>query len=473
MPFQMKHFSFTVLFFMIVTSLSAQGVRIGETSGPPDESAILETESTSKGFLPPRMSTAERNLIQNPAAGLVIFNTDKSCMEYHRGGDNWYSMCPILPELTTLPATHIHGRSATCSGAVTDEGNTSVTVRGFCWSVSPGPTLADQSISTGSGAGSFSSIIGELEYSTAYYVRAFATNSIGTAYGNEVTFTTGEGTLVAYAATGTDSWSAPEGVKYADLLIVGAGGGGGGGNGGGGGAGGLIFRPAYDVSSLSSHVVIVGAGGMGTTTNEDPGANGGSSEFGSLVALGGGGGGRWTQGGISGGSGGGGSGRTGGPGGSGTQPFQPGNSGTYGHGKNGGSASPTGTTGQAAGGGGGGAATAGANGVLTLNGNGGNGGTGLYQVTIGPTTYRFSELFGTIYGEVIGGEAWFAGGGAGGGVSTPGTGGNGGGGNGSSGISFPTGENGQSNTGGGGGGGLWGSDGSGGTGGSGIVLIRY
>jgi len=471
--FRMKLFSFALVLFLIVESVGAQGVRIGETAGPPDESAIFETESTSKGFLPPRMSTAERNLIQNPAAGLIVFNTDKSCMEYHRGGGNWYSMCPILPEITTQPVTVIHGRSATCSGAVTDEGNTSVTARGFCWSVNPGPTIADHSAPAGSGAGVFSAVIGELDYSTTYYVRAYASNSIGTAYGNEVMFTTGEGTLVAYAEIGTDSWNVPEGVRYVDVLIVGAGGGGGGGNGGGGGAGGLIFRPAYDVSAASSYVVKVGEGGVGTTNSEDPGSNGASSEFGNLVALGGGGGGRWTQGGVNGGSGGGGSGRTGGAGGTGTQSFQPGNSGTFGHGKNGGAAQPAGSTGQASGGGGGGAGTVGANGVLTLNGYGGNGGAGLYQVTIGSTTYRFADLFGTTYGEIIDGEAWFAGGGAGGGVSSPGTGGNGGGGNGSTGTSFPTGEAGQANTGGGGGGGVWGSSGSGGTGGSGIVLIRY
>ncbi len=90
----------------------------------------------------------------------------------------------------TYPAHTITATSAVGGGNIPDDGGSAVTARGVCWSTSPNPTLSDNNTQDGSGTGSFSSSITDLDPNTLYYVRAYATNSAGTAYGNEVSFTT-------------------------------------------------------------------------------------------------------------------------------------------------------------------------------------------------------------------------------------------------------------------------------------------
>lgn len=94
------------------------------------------------------------------------------------------------PVVTTAEVTEIKLFSATCGGKVTFDGNVSVTARGICWSTSPNPTIEDNKTSNGSGVGSYTSNMTNLEHNTTYYVRAYATNEVGTAYGEEVAFTT-------------------------------------------------------------------------------------------------------------------------------------------------------------------------------------------------------------------------------------------------------------------------------------------
>ncbi len=95
-----------------------------------------------------------------------------------------------LPILTTNAVTNITTTSAGCGGNVTSDGGSAVTIKGICWSTSPNPVYTLNSTSVGSGTGSFSTLFSPLARGTKYYVRAYATNSVGTAYGNEVTFTT-------------------------------------------------------------------------------------------------------------------------------------------------------------------------------------------------------------------------------------------------------------------------------------------
>ncbi len=97
---------------------------------------------------------------------------------------------PTLPILTTLNAVGITSSSAFCGGDITSEGNVPVTARGICWSTQPDPVIADNNINIGSGPGTFSASITGLAASTTYHVRAWATNSVGTAYGNDIAFTT-------------------------------------------------------------------------------------------------------------------------------------------------------------------------------------------------------------------------------------------------------------------------------------------
>ena len=100
-----------------------------------------------------------------------------------------------LPVVTTFSATPTN-TTAVLSGEVTYDGGMPVTARGLCWSLSHNPTLSANHSNEGSGLGSFSSSVHGLSVNTTYYVRAYATSSEGTAYGNEISFTTLSDSLV-------------------------------------------------------------------------------------------------------------------------------------------------------------------------------------------------------------------------------------------------------------------------------------
>ena len=95
--------------------------------------------------------------------------------------------------ITLSTASNITATSATCSANITNDGGSAVTERGFCWSTSQYPTIAGSHTVVGSGTGSFSSAISSLSHSTTYYVRAYATNSVGTSYSNQISFSTNNG----------------------------------------------------------------------------------------------------------------------------------------------------------------------------------------------------------------------------------------------------------------------------------------
>lgn len=96
----------------------------------------------------------------------------------------------LLPTVFTSTASNITSTSAMVGGNVTSDGGASVIARGVCWSTSQNPTVNDSHTTDGGGMGSFTSNITGLAANTIYYVRAYATNSAGTAYGEEVIFTT-------------------------------------------------------------------------------------------------------------------------------------------------------------------------------------------------------------------------------------------------------------------------------------------
>jgi lysophospholipase L1-like esterase len=95
-----------------------------------------------------------------------------------------------LPTLITAPITNIAGTTATSGGTITDEGSSTILIRGVCWSTGTSPSIADNKTSDGAGVGDFSSNIIGLNGITVYYVRAYATNGNGTGYGTIVSFST-------------------------------------------------------------------------------------------------------------------------------------------------------------------------------------------------------------------------------------------------------------------------------------------
>ena len=96
----------------------------------------------------------------------------------------------LLPTVTTTAVSNITQTAATSGGNITSDGGSTVTERGLCWGTSANPTITGGHTSNGSGTGTFVSNLTGLNPNTLYYVRAYATNSSGTAYGNQISFTT-------------------------------------------------------------------------------------------------------------------------------------------------------------------------------------------------------------------------------------------------------------------------------------------
>ncbi|MCX6754029.1 MAG: hypothetical protein NTV03_03175 [Candidatus Nomurabacteria bacterium] len=105
---------------------------------------------------------------------------------------------PTIPTVSTVDATNVTTTSATLGGNVSSEGDASVQERGICWGLISNPSVNDNKISNGVGLGSFTGTINSLTAGTTYHARAYARNSVGTAYGSDVSFIT---TAIMYDVT--------------------------------------------------------------------------------------------------------------------------------------------------------------------------------------------------------------------------------------------------------------------------------
>jgi len=243
-------FVFLLANVIAINTAFSQGAAINSAGTAADASAMLDISSTNQGILIPRLTEFQKNSIVLPATGLMIYQTDAITGFWYFDGTIWvqsigpqgqagltgpqgptgpagstssgtnpgdmlywtgtqWSMVPggnygqglyycngvptwggCFPVLTTTPASLVAGITATSGGDITNDGGFPVTARGICYSTSPNPTIADITVSSGSGIGTFVSNMTGLSPTTTYYVRAFATNAKGTGYGNEITFTT-------------------------------------------------------------------------------------------------------------------------------------------------------------------------------------------------------------------------------------------------------------------------------------------
>jgi hypothetical protein len=267
------------LFLGIGFRASSQGVLIGGGQpAQPAASAALEVRAQYQGFLPPRLSSAQRDSILNPVVGLTIFNTDLDCLEFFTQQLGWQAPCIKPPTVTTQAETGLTAFGFYANGTVVSDGGSVITQRGFCYGTASPPTLLDSVVYLSGGVGAMGpSPILNLQSNTTYYVRAFASNIMGTSYGLVDTVLTPPPTLVSFTVAGQSTWTAPS--AFVKVLAIGGGGGGGGNDGpvgGGGGSGGAVTATLVLTPGQVYSIGVGGGGQGGNSSCAGPNGNGGA-----------------------------------------------------------------------------------------------------------------------------------------------------------------------------------------------------
>jgi hypothetical protein len=189
----MKKIIFVLFIILINRNILFSQVAINMDGTTPNNSAMLDIKSNNKGLLPPRMTRAEINAIVGPANGLIVYCTDcgtggTGALSMFMAGF-WFSLSATNMDLivSTTTLSSITSSTAISGGTIVSNGSSTVTARGVCWNTAQNPTITNSKTNEGSGAGTFTSSLTGCLPGTTYYVRAYATTSFGTVYGNELT----------------------------------------------------------------------------------------------------------------------------------------------------------------------------------------------------------------------------------------------------------------------------------------------
>jgi uncharacterized protein (TIGR02145 family) len=185
-------------------TVTARGVCWGATANP-DIAGSHTTDGTGTGTFTSPLSGLTPGTLYHVRA----YATNSIGTAY--GTDVTFTTSPVtLAVLTTTIPSGVGATTATSGGNITSAGGGSITARGVCWSTSTNPTTLNSSTSNGTGIGAFVSNLTGLSSATTYYIRAYATNSAGTAYGNQLTFTTlladGDGNVYGIVTIGNQVW---------------------------------------------------------------------------------------------------------------------------------------------------------------------------------------------------------------------------------------------------------------------------
>ncbi|MEY1639586.1 FISUMP domain-containing protein [Tenuifilum osseticum] len=190
--------------------ITARGIVWSTTENPTTSSNLgMTTDGTGTG----NFSSNLTNLQPGTVYYVRAYATNSVGTIY--GNQQTFTTQYDLPELNTTAVGSITATTATSGGNITSDGGSTITARGVVWSTSENPTtISNLGMTTdGTGTGNFSSNLSNLQPGMVYYVRAYATNSVGTAYGNQLSFTTQDGaiTLSTNAVTSIAATSAVSG----------------------------------------------------------------------------------------------------------------------------------------------------------------------------------------------------------------------------------------------------------------------
>ena len=191
----------------------ARGVCYG-TNANPTVADTYTTDGSGVGTYASQIT----GLTHNTTYYVRAYATDEEGVTSYGEEKTFVTLEMLLPTVTTSEVTSITMVSAVSGGEVTFDGNAAVTSRGVCWSTNQNPTIEDSKTTDGEGVGAFTSNITELSQNTTYYVRAYAVNEMGVAYGEEVSFST---TSTEGTTNGHD-WvdlGLPSGLKWATCNV--------------------------------------------------------------------------------------------------------------------------------------------------------------------------------------------------------------------------------------------------------------
>jgi hypothetical protein len=173
-------------------SLTARGICYGTSNNPTINSTKVVFDTATLG----NYTCSLTNLAPSTTFYARAYATNSFGTAY--GANIYFTTlaATIANGITTNNLSSITQTTAVCGGNIASDGASSITSRGVCWSsTNSNPTILDTKTNNGTGIGSFTSSITGLTAGTTYYVRAYATNSVGTAYGNTRTFVTLSPTL--------------------------------------------------------------------------------------------------------------------------------------------------------------------------------------------------------------------------------------------------------------------------------------
>lgn len=170
-------------------AVTARGVCYG-TEVYPTVNGLHTTDGTGLGSFTSNLKELEHNTIYYARA----YATNRMGTAY--GEQVKFTTELGVPVVITDSVIRITAHSAKCKGHVESDGGYAVSKRGTCWSRQPDPTVDDECTNDGSGLGEFTSTLKDLQESTTYYVRTYATNSTSTIYGEQIIITTLDGLAV-------------------------------------------------------------------------------------------------------------------------------------------------------------------------------------------------------------------------------------------------------------------------------------